>query len=58
MFNTANIQQAKKQFAEHRYCYVDDRRDLRIRYIDPEPDSPEIAVVADISERRQKLLDA
>jgi hypothetical protein len=37
---------------------VDARRDLRIRYIDPEPDAPEIAVVADISERRQKLLDA
>lgn len=31
MFNTANIQQAKKQFAEHRYCYVDDI--LEERYI-------------------------
>lgn len=37
---------------------VDARRDLRIRYIQPEADAPEIAVVADISERRQKLLDA
>lgn len=37
---------------------VDARRDLRIRYVEPEADAPEIAVVADISERRQKLLDA
>ena len=37
---------------------VDARRDLRIRYIDPEPNAPEIAVVANFSERRQKLLDA
>ena len=37
---------------------VDARRDLRIRYIDPEPEAPEISAVADLSERRQKLLDA
>lgn len=37
---------------------VDARRDLRIRYIEPEAEAPEIAAVADISERRQKLLDA
>jgi hypothetical protein len=37
---------------------VDARRDLRIRYVDPEPEQSEISPVADLSERRQKLLDA
>lgn len=37
---------------------VDARRDLRIRYVDPEPEAAEISPVSDLSERRQKLLDA
>lgn len=37
---------------------VDARRDLRIRYVDPEADGPAIAPVADLTDRRQKLLDA
>ena len=37
---------------------VDARRDLRIRYVDPEPEAPAIAPVASIDDRRQKLLDA
>jgi len=37
---------------------VDARRDLRIRYVEPEAEAPEVAAVADLSERRQKLLDA
>ncbi len=37
---------------------VDSRRDLRIRYIDPEPEVLDVSLVADLSERRQKLLDA
>lgn len=37
---------------------VDARRDLRIRYVEPEPETPEIAPVSSLSERRQKLLDA
>jgi hypothetical protein len=37
---------------------VDARRDLRIRYVDPEPETPVIAVVSQIDDRRQKLMDA
>jgi hypothetical protein len=37
---------------------VDARRDLRIRYIDPEPEVPVIAAVASIDDRRTRLLDA
>jgi hypothetical protein len=37
---------------------VDARRDLRIRYIDPEPEAPIIAAVASIDDRRARLLDA
>ena len=37
---------------------VDARRDLRIRYVEPEAEAPTIAPVASIDERRQKLLDA
>lgn len=37
---------------------VDARRDLRIRYIDQEAEAPTIAPVADLVDRRQKLLDA
>jgi len=37
---------------------VDARRDLRIRYIEPEQDGPTIAAVANLDARRQKLLDA
>lgn len=37
---------------------VDARRDLRIRYIDPKLDEPVIAVVTNIDERRNRLLDA
>lgn len=37
---------------------VDARRDLRIRYVDPEPEAAEIAPVASLTDRRQKLLDA
>lgn len=37
---------------------VDSRRDLRIRYIDPEVDVLDIAPVASLTDRRQKLLDA
>jgi hypothetical protein len=34
------------------------RRDLRIRYIDPEPEAPVIAAVTSIDDRRSRLLDA
>lgn len=34
------------------------RRDLRIRYIEPEAVKAEIAAVSDMTERRKKLLDA
>ena len=34
------------------------RRDLRIRYVDPEVEKPEIAPVASMDDRRKKLLDA
>jgi hypothetical protein len=37
---------------------VDARRDLRIRYVDPEVDEPQIAVVSSIDDRRTRLLDA
>jgi hypothetical protein len=37
---------------------VDARRDLRIRYVDPEVDEPAIALVANIDDRRARLLDA
>jgi len=37
---------------------VDARRDLRIRYVEPEPETPAIAPVASLDDRRQKLLDA
>lgn len=37
---------------------VDARRDLRIRYVDPEAENTEIAPVASLTDRRQKLLDA
>jgi len=37
---------------------VDARRDLRIRYVDLEPEAPTIAPVANIDDRRQRLLDA
>lgn len=37
---------------------VDARRDLRIRYIDQEAEAVEIAPVASLTDRRQKLLDA
>jgi hypothetical protein len=37
---------------------VDSRRDLRIRYIDPEPEVPVIAAGASIDDRRTRLLDA
>lgn len=37
---------------------VDARRDLRIRYVEPQDETPQIALVASIDERRQKLLDA
>jgi hypothetical protein len=37
---------------------VDARRDLRIRYVEPESETPQIAAVANIVDRRQKLLDA
>lgn len=37
---------------------VDSRRDLRIRYVDPEPEILAVAEVAKLSDRRQKLLDA
>lgn len=36
---------------------VDARRDLRIRYIDPEPEVT-LEVVPDLSDRRQRLLNA
>ena len=36
---------------------VDARRDLRIRYVEPEPEVAPLAVV-DIDDRRQRLLDA
>jgi hypothetical protein len=37
---------------------VDARRDLRIRYVDPEVEEPAIALVANIDDRRARLLDA
>lgn len=37
---------------------VDSRRDLRIRYVDPENQAPELLPVANIDDRRQRLLDA
>jgi len=37
---------------------VDARRDLRIRYVEPEQEAPTIAVVSQIDDRRQKLMDA
>ena len=37
---------------------VDARRDLRIRYIEPEAEGPSIVPVANLDDRRQKLLDA
>ena len=37
---------------------VDARRDLRIRYVEPESETLQIAVVTDLVDRRQKLLDA
>lgn len=37
---------------------VDARRDLRIRYIEPEAEAPTIVPVASLDDRRQKLLDA
>ena len=37
---------------------VDARRDLRIRYVDLEPEAPVISVVSKIDDRRQKLMDA
>lgn len=37
---------------------VDARRDLRIRYIDPQLDEPQIALVTNIDDRRTRLLDA
>jgi hypothetical protein len=37
---------------------VDARRDLRIRYVDPEPVSESLAPVNDLAERRKRLADA
>jgi len=37
---------------------VDSRRDLRIRYVEPETEQAQLAVVEQIDERRQRLLDA
>tara|TARA_B110000971_G_C19792522_1_gene400436 strand:- start:187 stop:438 length:252 start_codon:yes stop_codon:yes gene_type:complete len=37
---------------------VDARRDLRIRYVEPEAEPLTVAPVASIDDRRQKLLDA
>jgi len=37
---------------------VDSRRDLRIRYVEPEEESAPLAVVENIDDRRQRLLDA
>jgi len=34
------------------------RRDLRIRYVEPEAEKPELAPVASMDDRRKKLLDA
>lgn len=34
------------------------RRDLRIRYVEPEADKPELSPVASMDDRRKKLLDA
>ena len=38
--------------------YWEARRDLRIRYVEPEPEKPELSSVSDITDRRNKLLDA
>ena len=38
--------------------YWEARRDLRIRYVDPEPEKAELQAVSDITDRRAKLLDA
>ena len=37
---------------------VDARRDLRIRYVDADVESVELAIVEQIDDRRQRLLDA
>lgn len=37
---------------------VDARRDLRIRYVDPEPETEYLAPVNDLAERRKRLADA
>jgi hypothetical protein len=37
---------------------VDARRDLRIRYVDPEQEAPVLTAVPNIDERRARLLDA
>lgn len=37
---------------------VDARRDLRLRYVDPEPEVFELTVVTELDERRSRLTDA
>jgi hypothetical protein len=37
---------------------VDARRDLRIRYVEPETESIALAPVDDLDDRRQRLLNA
>lgn len=37
---------------------VDARRDLRIRYVEPESEAPALAPVDELGERRKRLLDA
>jgi hypothetical protein len=37
---------------------VDARRDLRIRYVEIEEETPQLEVVASMADRRKRLLDA
>jgi hypothetical protein len=37
---------------------MDARRDLRVRYVEPEDEKPELVVVANIDDRRSRLTDA